>query len=96
MGGCGQPLDCRRLSADEAGELLGLAETIAGHGLFRAFFTDRGSQYFLSRRQSGLDSGYGAAGGCRHQRGNPCSACGSASGAMMSAAWASSRSNSAE
>ena len=25
---------------------LGLAETIAEHGLFRSFYTDRGSHYF--------------------------------------------------
>jgi hypothetical protein len=32
---------------------LGLAETIAGHGLFRAFYTDRGSHYFFTPKAGG-------------------------------------------
>ena len=32
---------------------LGLAETIAAHGLFRAFYTDRGSHYFLTPKGGG-------------------------------------------
>jgi hypothetical protein len=32
---------------------LGLAETIAGHGLFRAFYTDRGSHYFHTPKAGG-------------------------------------------
>jgi hypothetical protein len=32
---------------------LGLAETIAGHGLFGAFYTDRGSHYFLTPKVGG-------------------------------------------
>jgi hypothetical protein len=31
----------------------GLAETIAGHGLFRAFYTDRGSHYFHTPKAGG-------------------------------------------
>jgi len=31
----------------------GLAETIAGHGLFRAFYTDRGSHYFFTPKAGG-------------------------------------------
>ncbi len=31
----------------------GLAETIAGHGLFRAFYTDRGSHYFYTPKAGG-------------------------------------------
>jgi Helix-turn-helix domain len=32
---------------------LGLAETIAGHGLFRSFYTDRGSHYFHTPKAGG-------------------------------------------
>lgn len=32
---------------------LGLAETIAAHGLFRAFYTDRGSHYFFTPKAGG-------------------------------------------
>jgi hypothetical protein len=32
---------------------LGLAETIAGHGLFGAFYTDRGGHYFITRKDTG-------------------------------------------
>jgi Helix-turn-helix domain len=40
---------------DEEGTMssfLGLAETIAGHGLFSAFYTDRGGHYFITRQGS--------------------------------------------
>ena len=32
---------------------VGLAETIAGHGLFGALYTDRGSHYFITRKDAG-------------------------------------------
>jgi len=41
---------------DEEGTMssfLGLAETIAVHGLFRAFYTDRGSHYFFTPKAGG-------------------------------------------
>jgi hypothetical protein len=41
---------------DEEGTLSsfqGLAETITGHGLFRAFYTDRGSHYFFTPKAGG-------------------------------------------
>ena len=36
-----------------ASSFLGLAETIGGHGLFRAFYTDRGSHYFYTPKAGG-------------------------------------------
>jgi len=36
-----------------ASSFLGLAETIAAHGLFRAFYTDRGSHYFHTPKAGG-------------------------------------------
>lgn len=36
-----------------ASSFLGLAETIAGHGLFRALYTDRGSHYFHTPKAGG-------------------------------------------
>jgi transposase len=36
-----------------ASSFLGLAETITGHGLFRAFYTDRGSHYFYTPKVGG-------------------------------------------
>ncbi len=41
---------------DEEGTMssfLGLSETIAGHGLFRSFYTDRGSHYFHTPKAGG-------------------------------------------
>src|SRR5712691_1028152 len=41
---------------DEEGTMssfLGLSETIAGHGLFRSFYTDRGSHYFHTPKADG-------------------------------------------
>jgi len=40
---------------------VGLAETIRAHGLFGAFYTDRGSHYFLTQRvASGSAAGWAA------------------------------------
>jgi hypothetical protein len=36
-----------------ASSFLGLGETIAENGLFRAFYTDRGSHYFHTPRAGG-------------------------------------------
>jgi transposase InsO family protein len=36
-----------------ASSFLGLVETIAAHGLFRAFYTDRGSHYFHTPKAGG-------------------------------------------
>jgi len=40
---------------------LGLSQTIAEKGLFRAFYTDRGSHYFFTPRAGGKRC-YGASG----------------------------------
>ena len=53
---------CSAILVDEEGTMssfLGLRETIAAHGLFGAFYTDRGSHYFFTPKAGGkVDKGH--------------------------------------